>query len=43
MYINGNESHPGNLNGALVDNIEYNLKTGRIKANIAGPSALQLK
>ena len=30
------------LNGAAVNNIEYDLKTGKVKANIVGPGLLQL-
>ncbi len=43
MKLEGGESQPCYLNGALVDNIEYDLKTGRKKAHVVGPGALQLK
>lgn len=33
----GNQSQPCILNGVLVDGIEYDLKTGRIKNKIIGP------
>lgn len=39
----GNESQPCLLNGALVDGIRYDLKTGRVNADIVGPGALQMK
>jgi len=34
---------PCYLNGTLVDGIEYNLKTGKAKARVAGPGTLQIK
>jgi len=37
----GDESQSCLLNGALVDGLEYNLKSGRIKAEIIGPGAIQ--
>ena len=43
MTIQGDEYQPCYLNGALVDNIEYDLKTGKRKASVVGPGALQLK
>ncbi len=38
----GNKSQPCLLNGALVNAIEYNLKTDRVKTAISGAGALQL-
>jgi len=38
----GDESQPCFLNGALAPGIEYDLKTGRIKTKITGPSMLQM-
>jgi len=38
----GNESQPCYFNGALVDAIEYDLKTTRVKTKITGPGILQL-
>ena len=38
----GNKSQPCLLNGALVNGIEYNLKTDRVKTAISGAGALQL-
>lgn len=43
MTINGDKQQPCYLNGALVDNIEYDLKTGRKRARVVGPGALQIK
>ena len=34
---------PCYLNGTLVDGIEYNLKTGKARARVAGPGTLQIK
>jgi len=42
MNIKGDESRPCYLNGVLVDHIEYDLETGKVKAQIAGAGALQL-
>ena len=39
----GDELQPCFLNGALVDGIEYNLKTDRIKTKITGPGMLQME
>ena len=36
----GDEFQPAYFNGAFVDVIEYNLKTGRVKTRIVGPGAL---
>ena len=41
--VQGDELQPCYFNGALVDAIEYDLKTGKVKANIVGPGALQMK
>ncbi len=43
MKVWGDDSAPCNYNGALVDEIEYNLKTGKVKAQIAGPGVMQLQ
>jgi len=40
MTVQGDELQPCYFNGALVDAIEYNLNTGRVKAKIVGPGAL---
>ncbi len=42
IYAWGSGSQPCFLNGALVDGIKYNLKSGRIKAEIVGPGMLQM-
>jgi len=43
MKVWGDESAPCNYNGALVDEIEYDLKTGKVKARIAGPGVLRIE
>ncbi len=42
VTVHGDELQPCHFNLALVDAIEWNLKTGRIKFDISGPGALQL-
>lgn len=41
--VQGDELQPCYFNGVLVDAIEYDLITGKVKANIVGPGALQMK
>ena len=43
ITVRGNELQPCLLNGALVDGIEYDLRTGKVKTKISGPGALQMK
>jgi hypothetical protein len=43
MKVRGDRLQPCYLNGALVDGIEYNLKTGKAKAQVVGPGTLQIK
>ena len=43
ITVQGDEVQPCLLNGAFVDAIEYDLKTGKVKAEITGPGALQRK
>ena len=43
MTIDGDQSQPCYLNGALVDDIEHDLKTGKVKARVVGPGAYRLK
>jgi hypothetical protein len=43
MKVKGDRVQPCYFNGTLVDGIEYNLKTGKVKARVVGPSTLQLK
>lgn len=43
MMVKGDESQPCYYNGALVDEIEYDLRTGKVKAKITGPGALQMQ
>ena len=42
VKVGGDEAQPCYYNGALVDGIELNLNTGKVKANVVGPGALQL-
>jgi hypothetical protein len=37
----GSDSEPCLLNGALVDGLEYNIKTGKVKAQVKGPGAIR--
>jgi len=37
----GGPSEPCLLNGALVDALEYNIKTGKVKAQVKGPGAIR--
>ncbi len=41
MTVNGDKSQPCLLNGAMVDAIRYDLKTGKINAKIIAPGTLQ--
>ena len=43
MTVWGDDVQSCYLNGALVDGIKYNLKTGRMKTAITGPSILQVE
>ena len=43
VTVRGDELWPCHYNGAPVDAIEWDLKTGKVKAEIAGPAILQLK
>jgi len=43
MTVVGSETFPCHYNGYLTDHIEYNLKTGTIKADVVGPGAGQFK
>ena len=40
MTVQGDKSQSCLLNGALVDGIEYDLKTGKVNAEISGPGVL---
>ena len=42
VKVKGDESQPCYYNGALVDRIEMNEKTGKVKARIIGPGTLQI-
>jgi hypothetical protein len=41
IKIIGSDSFPCRFNGALAEEIEYDLKTDKIKADLAGPGALR--
>ncbi len=43
VTVSGDDELPCYFNGALVDKIEANLKTGRIEAPISAPSILQVR
>jgi hypothetical protein len=41
MTVTGDESQPCLCNGALVDDIEYNVETGKLNAELVGPGPMQ--
>jgi hypothetical protein len=41
--VKGDEFAPCYFNGAIVQSILYDLKTGKVEAPLAGPGALQIK
>jgi hypothetical protein len=43
IKVIGSESFPCQFNGQLTDQIEYDLKTDTVKAELVGPGALRLK
>jgi hypothetical protein len=43
LTVQGDDSHSCIYNGTLVDEIEYDLKTGDVKFNIVGPGVIQRK
>jgi len=43
LTVQGDESHSCIYNGTLVDQIEYDLKTGDVKFQIVGPGVIQRK
>jgi len=43
LTVQGDESHSCIFNGTLVDEIEYDLKTGKVKFQIVGPGVIQRK
>ncbi len=43
LTVQGDESHSCIFNGTLVDEIEYDLKTGKVKFQIVGPGVIQGK
>jgi hypothetical protein len=42
LKAKGDESQPCFYNGALVEGIEMNVETGKVKFNIVGPGAIQM-
>jgi hypothetical protein len=42
VKVTGDESQPCYYNGALVDQIEHNIKTRKTKSHIVAPGALQI-
>lgn len=42
VKVKGDESQPCYYNGVLVDGIEMNIKTGKVKAEIVGPGTFQM-
>lgn len=43
MKIRGDRSQPCHYNDVLVDKIDYDLKTGKVKFQVVGPGALQIE
>ena len=43
VKVKGDRVQPCYFNGTLVDGIEYDLKTGKVKARVVGPGTLQIK
>jgi hypothetical protein len=43
VTVHGDDLLPCKLNGALVDEIELNLETGRLKTEIPGPSVFPVR
>jgi len=43
VKVRGDESQPCYYNGALVDSIEMNEKTGKVKTEIVGPGTLKIR
>jgi len=43
LTVRGDQSHPCIYNDTLVDQIEYDLKTGNVKFKIVGPGVIQRK
>ena len=41
VKVTGDENQPCNLNGQLVDSIEYDMNAGTVKAKVVGPGSLQ--
>ena len=42
VTVAGDDTQPCYFNGSLVDGIKYNLKTGKVKAQVVGPGALRM-
>jgi hypothetical protein len=43
VKVKGDRVQPCYFNGTLVDGIEYDLKTGKVKARVVGPGTLRIK
>ena len=42
VTVAGDNTQPCYFNGSLVDGIRYNLKTGKVKAQVVGPGSLRV-
>ena len=42
IKVKGDETAPCYYNGALVDGVVYNLRTGKVEAKVVGPGSLQI-
>jgi len=42
MKVKGDELQPCYFNGALVEEIELNSRTGKVEAKVVAPGALQI-
>jgi len=43
VKVRGSQAFPCRFNGALVDQIKYDIKADKVKAELVGPGALQVK
>lgn len=42
VTVAGDDTQPCYFNGSLVDGIEYNVNTGKVKAHVVGPGSLRI-
>ncbi len=42
VTVAGDDTQPCYFNGSLVDGVEYNIKTGKVKAQVVGPGLLRI-